>query len=60
MSTFVASRLASGLLDTGLMFVLVSAAHAADLWSKVLVNVVVVVINYASSKYVVFRTQTSS
>jgi putative flippase GtrA len=60
MSTFVVSRLASGLLDTGLMFVLVSLAHAPDLWSKVLVNVVVVVVNYASSKYVVFRTQTSS
>jgi putative flippase GtrA len=58
--TFVSSRAASGLLDTGLMFVLVGLAHAPDLWSKVAVNVVVVIVNYAFSKLVVFRASTSS
>lgn len=55
LSTFIAARLASGLLDTGLMFVLVGLAHAPDLWSKILVNVVVVVVNYVLSKFVIFR-----
>jgi putative flippase GtrA len=55
--TFVSARLASGLLDTGLMYALVGVAHLPDLWSKVFVNVVVVAANYAFSKAVVFRTR---
>jgi putative flippase GtrA len=55
LSTFITARLASGLLDTGLMYVAVGVAHAPDLWSKVFVNVVVVIVNYAFSKFVVFR-----
>ncbi len=55
-TTFVASRIASGLLDLGLMVVLVGLVHAPDLWSKVCVNVVVVIANYLFSRLVVFRT----
>jgi putative flippase GtrA len=58
MATFVGARLASLALDTALMYLLVSVVRAPDLWSKVFVNVVVVVVNYAFSKLVVFRART--
>jgi putative flippase GtrA len=57
--TFLSTRLLSGVLDMGMMFALVTAAHAPDLPSKVLVNVVVVVLNYLFSKRIVFRRRAS-
>jgi putative flippase GtrA len=57
--TFLVARLASGLLDTGMMYGLVSIAHVPDVFSKVLVNVVVVLANYVLSKLVVFRSRAS-
>lgn len=57
--TFFLARLATGVMDTGMMFVLVGLAHAPDLPVKVLVNVVVIIANYAFSKLVVFRAKAS-
>jgi putative flippase GtrA len=57
--TFLLSRLASGLLDTGMMFAMVSIAHMPDVLAKVLVNVVVVLANYVLSKLIVFRRTTA-
>ncbi len=59
-TTFVSARLASGGIDMVLMYALVGLAHAPDLWAKVFVNVVVVVVNYVFSRVVVFRNRTSS
>lgn len=58
-ATFLAARLASGVLDTGLMFLLVGVLHGPDLWAKVFVNVVVVVLNYVFSELVVFKNRTA-
>ncbi len=51
---FVACRLASGALETGLLFLLVDTLYlSGNLW-KVIVSVLVVIMNYVSSKVFVF------
>lgn len=55
MIKFFVSRLATGVLDMALMWLLVSVLSVNGVASKVLVNVVVVVSNYVLSKIVVFK-----
>lgn len=57
--TFAASRIASGVMDMGMMLVLVGMAGVADVWAKVVVNVLVVIANYVLSRGVVFRRTTA-
>ena len=53
--TFTAARLATGALDVAIMYLAVDVfALNANLW-KLLSNIVVIVLNYAFSKLVVFR-----
>lgn len=52
---FVGSRFASLLVDMGLMYVLFSLMHMNDGLAKVLVQIVVVVMNYVVSKVFVFK-----
>jgi putative flippase GtrA len=55
-AAFVSGRLASGLLDTGLMYALVGLARLNDVEVKVFVNILVIAFNYGFSKLVVFRS----
>ena len=54
-ATFVGSRLLSGALETGLIFVMVELLAWNGNLMKILVSVLVVVMNFAASKLLVFR-----
>lgn len=51
----VASRLFSGALELGILWLFVDALRLPDAPVKLLANVVVVVVNYVLSKWVVFK-----
>lgn len=51
---FLGTRLFSGVLDVALMQMLVTLLHANELFSKILINVFVVILNYLLGKYLVF------
>lgn len=55
LTKFVGSRIASGALETGLIFVTVDLLHWDGNVMKLITSVLVVVINYAASKLLVFR-----
>lgn len=55
MLRFYACRLASGLLEMGLMFIGVDLLHLNDKLVKLFANVIVVITNYVLSKLIVFR-----
>ena len=55
--TFVAARLATGLLDLGIMYLAVDVLGGnGNVW-KLISNVVVIILNYVFSKLIVFRKQ---
>lgn len=54
---FVVLRTASYAADMGLMVLLVSLLSFNALLSKIAVNVVIIVINYAASKFHIFRKE---
>lgn len=54
-TTFVGGRLATLLVDTGLMVLFVTALSFPEMLAKIIVQVVVVVLNYFISKWIVFR-----
>ena len=51
---FVSCRVGTGLLEIALMFVTVDLAGLAAMPMKVLVSVVVMILNYVSSKWLIF------
>lgn len=53
-SFFYCCRLLSGVLDMGLMFLLVSVVSVNTMISKVLVSLLVIVFNFMISKYFIF------
>ena len=52
---FISSRAFSGFLDMALMFALVDAIGFAEFPVKVAVNGIVIVVNYLTSRFFVFR-----
>ena len=52
---FFGGRLFSGILGTGLMILFIDILTIGDLISKVIVQVVVIIFNYAYSKWIVFK-----
>lgn len=52
---FVGSRLASGVLETVFLLVTVDMLGWDGNWMKIITSVLVVILNYVSSKLVVFR-----
>jgi len=54
---FLVMRAASGLMDTGLMALLVGALALDALWSKIAVNSLVIVVNYVVSKFHIFKKE---
>ena len=51
----VAARIFSGLLDQGILMLFVEALHCNDKIVKLFSNVVVVVVNYVLSKWIIFK-----
>lgn len=52
---FVSCRIGTGLLEIVLMFITVDLAGLAAMPMKVLVSVVVLILNYVSSRWLIFR-----
>lgn len=55
--SFAFFRVVSLGMDIGIMIVMVAIIHIDDFIAKIMANIVVVIMNYLVSKYVVFRTQ---
>ncbi|NMD68804.1 GtrA family protein [Bacillus sp. DNRA2] len=53
--SFMFFRILSYLIDLGMMIALVEWVQMNDMIAKILANVVVVIINYVASKYIIFR-----
>ncbi len=57
LTKFVSCRLASGILETAILFVTVDLLHwNGNIW-KLVVSVLVVVLNYVASKLLVFKSE---
>lgn len=52
--SFFACRLATGVVDWGIMFIFVQNLHLNDVVIKTLANVIVIILNYVVSKRYVF------
>ncbi|MBP1890145.1 putative flippase GtrA [Clostridium moniliforme] len=52
---FTVSRGATGALDMGLMYLFISVIHMEDMISKIIINIIVIILNYVLSKLYVFR-----
>lgn len=55
MSLFFGGRLFSGVVDTGLMYLFIDILSIGDFISKIVIQVIVVVLNYVISKLIVFK-----
>lgn len=55
MSSFFSCRLATGIIDWGCMLVFVDLMHLNDMLIKMLANIVVIILNYAASKLLIFK-----
>jgi len=52
---FFGFRAFTGILDMAMMFIFVSLLLFPGLFSKIVVNIVVIVINYVASKFIIFN-----
>lgn len=52
---FFAGRIFSGVVDTGLMWLFIDILSLGDMVSKIVIQVIVVILNYVISKWVVFK-----
>lgn len=55
MIRFFSCRLGTGILDWILMFVFVSGLHFNDVLIKTIANILVIILNYAAGKLIIFR-----
>jgi putative flippase GtrA len=60
LTSFIFFRVLSLGLDLGLMIILVSTMKLDDLFSKIGVNIAIVIVNYALSKFVIFTKKNPS
>lgn len=54
-SEFISARLLTGIMDMALMYLLVSGVHVDEWYSKIVVNILVIIGNYILSKLWVFK-----
>ena len=54
---FLSARLATGILDTVLMWFFVSVISLDDTLSKIIINILVIIINYIASKFFIFKKE---
>ncbi len=52
---FFSGRIFSGIVDTGLMYLFIDILLIGDLVSKIVIQVIVVILNYVISKLIVFK-----
>ena len=52
---FYGGRIFTGIVDTGLMYLFVSILSVGDLTSKIIIQVIVVILNYLLSKLIIFK-----
>lgn len=57
---FFSCRLATGVVDWGCMFVFVNLLHVNDLLVKATANILVIILNYVASKFLIFKTRKGS
>lgn len=57
--TFFGARICSGILDVLWMVLLVDGLHFPEMWMKMGVNVLVTVLNYIASKWIIFSGKRS-
>ena len=55
MVLFFGGRIFSGAVDTGLMYLFIDVLMISDLISKIVVQVIVIILNYVFSKLIVFK-----
>ncbi len=55
LSSFLACRVGSGLMEMGIIFVTVDLLHWNGNWMKLVTSVLVVILNYIGSKLFVFK-----
>lgn len=53
--TFLCSRVLTGVIDLAIMFVFVDVLLLNDMVIKIVSNIIVIVLNYVLSKFIVFR-----
>ena len=53
--SFFACRLGTGVVDWAIMFVFVTVLHFNDMIIKILANIIVIILNYVLSKFVIFK-----
>ncbi len=53
--TFLGSRVLTGVIDLAIMFVFVDVLLLNDMVIKIVSNIIVIVLNYVLSKFIVFR-----
>ena len=58
--SFFSCRLATGVVDFGLMWMFVDFLHYNDVVIKVIANVLVIILNYVASKLFIFRHKKDS
>ena len=54
-SLFFGGRIFSGVVDTGLLYLFVDVLLFEDFLSKILIQIIVVILNYLFSKLIVFK-----
>ena len=52
---FFSGRIFSGVIDTGLMYLFIDILSIGDAVSKIVIQVILVVLNYVISKWIVFK-----
>ena len=57
---FFLCRLMTGVFDWLFMYVTVDMLHWHDVWMKLIANVMVIILNYLASRFVVFKKRDSS
>ena len=55
LSKFVGCRIASGVLETAAVWLFVDLLHRNGNWVKIIISVLVVILNYIFSKWIVFK-----
>ena len=55
MSLFFGGRIFSGVVDTALMYLFIDVLTIGDTISKIVVQVIVIILNYVLSKLIVFK-----
>lgn len=55
MGLFFGGRIFSGAVDTGLMYLFIDVLTIEDMISKIVVQIIVIILNYVFSKLIVFK-----